>query len=225
MEHHHHHPQYGPEMDGLESWWFWPVIPVLLLALLVLWVVVRDIGGADVVGGARAWLAAGTRARWRAAATRHGEVAAAFATYECNPQAVLRRPTLADVRQPATARFVEAFAEACALATDRYPGRAATDAFMVAVDRSARAWTAATQAADRMRDVQFKPGERALLDQAAALLTLARNTTNDAERTAAYRRAAQRLADLERRCGWVLPQQATAVLRHEARPALTSSPA
>jgi hypothetical protein len=186
---------------------------------------VRDIGAADLVDGARARLAAGPRARWRAAAARHREIAAAFATYECDPQAVLRRPALADVRQPFTARFVEAFAEACALATDGYPGRAVADAFAAAADRAARAWTAASEAAERLRAVRFAPGERALLEQAAALLALARESPHDGERVAAYGRAAQRLAELERLCGWVLPQQATVVLRHEARAALVSAPA
>jgi hypothetical protein len=76
-----------------------------------------------------------------------------------------------------------------------------------------------------LRAVQFAPGELALLDQAAALLALARQTPHDGERVAAYGRAAQRLTELERRCGWALPQRATAILQHEARPALVRSPA
>jgi hypothetical protein len=133
---------------------------------------------------------------------------------------VLHRPALADVRQPATARFVESFAEACALATDRYPGRAAGDAFVAAVDRASHAWTAATEAAERLRTAQFAPGERTLLEQTAALLSLARQTPHEGERLAAYGRAAQHLAELKRRCGWAMPQQASAVLSSEARRAL-----
>jgi hypothetical protein len=196
-----------------------------LLVLLLWWWAVRDIGLAGLVGGARGGLADDSRSRWSAAAARHREIAAAFGAYECDPQAVLRRPALADVRQPATAQFVEAFGEACALATDRYPGRSVADAFAMAADRAARAWAAATETAERLRAVQFAPGERALLDQAAALLALARQTPHDGERVAAYRRAAQRLADLEHCCGWALPQRATALLQHEARSALVGSQA
>jgi len=220
----HHYPPYpphGPDWDGFGLWWLWPIVPMLflVLSLLTVWAL-RDIGVAWLAEGRRTRLATGPRARWRAASARHRDIAAAFAAYECDPQAVLHRPALADVRQPATARFVEAFAEACALATDRYPGRAMADAFVMAVDRASHAWTAAADAAERMRTVHFAPGERTLLEQTAALLTLARRTPYEGERLAAYRRAAEHLAELRRRCGWVLPQQAAAVLSSESRRAL-----
>jgi hypothetical protein len=216
---HHPYPPHGPGWDGFGLWWLWPIAPMLFLAfsLLTLWVL-RDLGIAWLAQGGRR--VAGSRARWRAAAARHSKVATAFAAYECDPQAVLHRPALADVRQPATARFVESFAEACALATDRYPGRAAADAFVAAVDRASHAWTAATEAADRLRAAQFAPGERTLLEQTAALLSLARQTPHEGERLAAYGRAAQHLAELKRRCGWAMPQQASTVLSSEARRAL-----
>jgi hypothetical protein len=202
-------------------WWLWPLVPLLSLALFAMtWWFLRDIGVALLVDGTRDRLRAGSRARWRAAGARHREIAAAFAAYECDPQAVLYRPALADIREPATARFIEAFAEACALATDQYPGRAMADAFVLAVDRAAHAWTAATQMAERLRTAQFAPGEQTLLEQTAALLRLARQTPHEGERLAAYGRAAQHLAELKRRCGWVLPQQAAAVLQSEARRAL-----
>jgi hypothetical protein len=156
---HHPHLDGGPHGDGFGFWWLGPLLPVLLLGvlLLLLWAM-HTTGMTEWIGGAGARLAAGSRARWRAAIARHREIAAAFATYECDPQAVLHRPALADVRQPATARFVEAFAEACALTTDRYPGRARAETFAAAVDRSARTWTAATQAA-----VPDRAARRALL--------------------------------------------------------------
>ena len=219
--HHHPYPPHGSDWDGFGLWWLWPIVPMLFLALFLLTVwAMRDVGIAWLVGGGRVRLAAGSRARWRAASLRHREIAAAFAAYECDPQAVLHRPALADVRQPATARFIESFAEACALATDRYPGRATADTFVAAVDHAAHAWTAAAQAAERLRSAQFAPGERTLLEQTAALLSLARQTPHEGERLAAYGRAAQHLAELKRRCGWVLPQQAAAVLSSEARGAL-----
>jgi hypothetical protein len=202
-------------------WWLWPIVPTLFLVLFLLtaWAL-RDVGIAWLAEGGRSRLAAGPRARWRAASARHREIAAAFAAYECDPQAVLHRPALADVRQPATARFIETFAEACSLATDRYPGRATADAFVAAVDRASHAWTAAAEAAERLRTAQFAPGERTLLEQTAALLSLARQTPHEGERLAAYGRAAQHLAELRRRCGWVLPQQAAAVLSSESRRSL-----
>jgi hypothetical protein len=219
--HYHPYPPHGPDWDGFGLSWLWPIVPMLflVLSLLTVWAL-RDIGVAYLAEGRRTRLATGSRARWRAASARHRDIAAAFAAYECDPQAVLHRPALADVRQPATARFVEAFAEACALATDRYPGRAMGDAFGMAVDRASHAWTAAGEAAERMRAVHFAPGERTLLEQTAALLTLARRTPHEGERLAAYGRAAEHLAELKRRCGWVLPQQAAAVLSSESRRAL-----
>ena len=130
----HHHP-HGAHGDGFGPWW----MLTLLLMLFALVALARTVG----VDGLRELSFAGPRTRWRMAVTRHREVAAAFAAYECDAQAVWRRPALADVRRPATARFVEAFAEACALATDRYPGRRMAELFSAAVDRSARAWAAA----------------------------------------------------------------------------------
>jgi hypothetical protein len=219
--HHPPFPPHGSHWDGFGLWWLGPIVPTLFLVLCLLTVwALRDIGIAWLAEGRRARPVTGARARWRAASARHREIAAAFAAYECDPRAVLHRPALADVRQPATARFVEAFAEACALATDRYPGRATADAFVAAVDRASHAWTAAAQAAERLRDAQFAPGERTLLEQTAALLSLARQTPHEGERLAAYDRAAQHLAELKRRCGWVLPQQAAAVLSSESRRAL-----
>jgi hypothetical protein len=222
--HHHPYPPHGPDWDGFGLWWLWPIVPTLflVLSLLTLWAL-RDVGIAWLAEDGRSRLATGSRARWRTASTRYREIATAFAAYECDPQAVLRRPALADVRQPATARFVEAFAEACALATDRYPGRATADAFLMAVDRASRAWTAAAESAERLRTVQFAPGERTLLEQTSALLSLARQTPHEGERLAAYGRAADHLAELKRRCGWVLPQQAAAVLSSESGHALQSA--
>src|SRR4051812_41382244 len=216
---------YGPHPDGFGAWWLGPALLVALIGLLLLLWLAGDDRIAGLLGGAGGGLRAGWRARWRAAVARHREVAAAFAGYECDPQAVLRRPALADVREPATARFVDAFAEACARATERYPGRAAGDAFVDAVDRSARAWAAAKDVAERLHAVHFAPGERDLLRQAAALLTLARQSPHEGERLAAYAHAAHRLAELERLCGFVLPQHAAAVLQRDARTALAGSSA
>ncbi|HZD14289.1 MAG TPA: hypothetical protein VE196_04020 [Pseudonocardiaceae bacterium] len=61
------------------------------------------------------------RKRWRSAVCSHASAARKFADYECDPAAVLRHPDLADVTRPATALFIDAFAEANALSTDEYP--------------------------------------------------------------------------------------------------------
>ena len=110
------------------------------------------------------------RGRWQNAVERHQAVAEAFARFECDAHAVLATPALADVRQPATARFVDAFAEAVALATERYPARAFARRFIEAVEREERAWAAAVGAAERSRDARFSPDERELLEQARRLL-------------------------------------------------------
>ena len=88
------------------------------------------------------------RPRWDAAVARHAETAQAYTALECDPVAVLHRPALADVTEPATSRLVDAFAEATALATDAYPGAEAGERFVAAAERADRAWQAAV---DRVR--------------------------------------------------------------------------
>jgi len=138
---------------------------------------------------------------------------------------VLHRPALADVGEAATARFVDAFAEATALLTDAYPGPQAGERFVAAAERADRAWSAAVDAADRVRAGRFAPGERALLEQTLSLLALARSSPHEAERRGAYERARRRLADLERRTGWALPRPAGELLAARARGMLPASAA
>jgi hypothetical protein len=160
------------------------------------------------------------RARWDAAVTRHAETARAYAEFECDPAEVLARPALCDVTWPATARFVDAFAEASALHTETYPGAAAAAGFIRAADVAARAWTATRDAAERARWARFDAAERALLDQAVRLLDVAQESPFEEERRLAYARLARRLADLERRTGWAAPRPVTASLAARARPLL-----
>jgi hypothetical protein len=163
------------------------------------------------------------RARWDDAVRRHGETARAYAAYECDVRAVLLLPALADVTQRPTARFVDAFAEAGALLTERFPGPEYAQRLVAAVEREERAWSAAVDAAERARDARFAPGERRLVEQTTALLDLALSSPYDAERRTAYRQAAHRLAELERRTGWRLPRPAAAALEHQARVALVAA--
>ncbi len=226
--HHHwgpgvHHPGthlHGPPpwMDGPDP--AWSIVPALFPLLLVLWVVYRwyalDLF-AERARALRAARADTVRPRWDAAVARHAETAQAYAAFECDPAAALHRPALADVTEPATARFVDAFAEATALATDAYPGREAGERFVAAAERADRAWQAAVDAAERVRAARFAPGERALIDQALALLSLARSSPHEAERRSAYERARRRLADLERRTGWAMPRPAGELIATRAR--------
>jgi hypothetical protein len=162
----------------------------------------------------------GARSRWDRAVHRHGTVASAFARYECDPVAVLANPALADVRRPATARFVDAFAEAGALLTDRYPGAETAAAFGTAVEREERAWAAAVASAERSGDAHFTAEERDVLEQARHLLDLAMSSPFEEERHTALRTALRRLADLERRTGWRFPVPAARAVEHRARGAL-----
>lgn len=209
----------GPGWDGPG----WGPLPGLLLALLMAGLLLRLTGYDRVLAERlRALLSRDdARAGWRSARDRYDRTAAAFAAYECDPAAVLARPALADVTRPATARFVEEFAVATALRTDEHPGTARAAEFVAAAEAAERAWSAAVDAADRSRAAGFAPGERALLDQTVKLLATAESTAHEGERHAAYRRAMDRLSELERRTGWALPRSAAVVLQHRARGMLT----
>lgn len=163
------------------------------------------------------------RARWDDAVARHGATAQAFAEFECDLDAVLRIPALADVEQPATARFVDAFAEANALRTDDFPGPDYARRFALAVEHAEQAWSAAVEAAERKRDSQFDSAQRRLLAQVRTLLGVAASSTFESERRAAYQQALRRLADLERRSGWRIPRPAAVALEHRARGMLAAA--
>jgi hypothetical protein len=217
-------PHHGPPpwMHDVGPWAFLPSLIPLLLVLWTLyrWYSLQAIGAAGrPLAGPRDTV----RGRWDAAVARQAETARAFAAFECDPAAVLARPALADVTEPATARFVDAFAEATALATDAYPGPEVGERFVVAAEHAARAWRAAVDAAERVRVARFAPGERALLAQVTALLDLARSSTHEAERRSAYERARRRLADLERRTGWALPRPAGELIATRARGTLRAA--
>ena len=223
----------GSGWDGLPWWDWWPLLPTALLAVLVLTgMALLSQRGAAVLNrtpllsepaGFPAAPASWWPDRWELAGRRYRELAGAYGEFECDLQAVLRLPALADVSEPSTARFVDAFAEATALDTEGYPGPEYAQRFLAAVERAERAWAAAVDAAERIRDARFAPGERQLVGQVSTLLELALSSPYEAERRGAYRRAVGKLAELERRSGWRLPRPAAGALEHRARPELASA--
>ena len=221
---HHHGPP--PWIDSADV--FLPFLSALFPLLLLMWVLSRWFVLDALAARGRNALEARrdtVRPRWDAAVARYAQTAQAYAAFECDPAAVLHRPALADVGEAATARFIDAFAEATALLTDAYPGPQAGERFVAAAERADRAWSAAVDAADRVRAGRFAPGERALLEQTLSLLALARSSPHEAERRGAYERARRRLADLERRTGWALPRPAGELLAARARGMLPASAA
>lgn len=165
----------------------------------------------------------GSTPSWHATRARYGRLQQEFARYECDPLAVLQLPALADVAVSSTARFVDALAEAQALDSDTEPPERHREQFAAAVDRACRAWQAARDAADRIRLSRVPAAERATVERAIALLTLARDSGNDAERLAAYGRARVELAKLERSGTLRLPVPAAAALADAARGRLAAS--
>jgi hypothetical protein len=157
------------------------------------------------------------RERWDNAVERQRATAQAYAEFECDLQALLRLPALADVEQPATARFVDAFAEANALRTEQFPGPAYAQRFAGAVERAEQAWRAAVDAAEHKRDARFAPSERRLIAKVQTLLEVAASSRYESERRTAYQQAQRRLAELARRTGWRLPRRAAEELDHRAR--------
>ncbi|GAA3103080.1 hypothetical protein GCM10010464_78030 [Pseudonocardia yunnanensis] len=157
---------------------------------------------------------------WGKVRNRFHALRSAYAAFECDPMEVLRLPALADVSVPSTARFVDAFAEAQALDTDRFPPASHAAAFEAAVDRAERAWQAAREAAQRIRLSGLSPAERATVERVIKLLTTARDSDSDPERLAAYSRARSELAKLDRAGVIHLPPTAGAALDAAARGAL-----
>jgi hypothetical protein len=236
-----HGPGHGPGPDGWfdgpgprggwdggwadgPGWWF-PVVPGLLAALLatllVLAVLWRTGRLAALTARRPAALPDPGAAAWTAAVDRYRQLAAEYAAFECDPRSVLDLPALVDVRRPATARFVDAFAEATALLTAQRPPAPHDGQFVAAVERAERAWTAAVDAARRQGTADFTADERALLDQLRTLLDVVESSTFEAERRAAFEQARSRFADLERRTGWRLPRLAARAVEDGARGALS----
>jgi hypothetical protein len=154
---------------------------------------------------------------WQVTRARFAQLRSEYGQFECDPLAVLRLPALTDVTVPSTGRFVEAFAQAQALDTDTEPPLAHRVHFATAVDQACRAWQAARDAAQRIQLAGIPAQERATVARAIKLLTVAQDSTHDAERTAAYAKARAELAKLDRNGTLRLPPAATAALDAAAR--------
>ena len=157
---------------------------------------------------------------WTLARDRFHTLAAAYAAHECDPMNVLRLPALSDVTVPSTGRFVDAFAEAQALESDRFPGEEHAASFVRAVDLAERAWRAAREAADRIRLSGLSPAERSTVERVIKLLTVARDSASEPERLAAYTRARTELTRLDAAGVIHLPRTAAAALDTAARGSL-----
>ena len=154
---------------------------------------------------------------WRATRARFVQLRSEYGQFECDPLAVLRLPALTDVSVASTGRFVDAFAEAQALDTDTEPPAAHCARYATAVDQAWRAWDAARDAAERIRLAGIPAQERATVARAIKLLTMARDSDHDPERTAAYAKARAELAKLDRSGTLRLPPTAAAALNAAAR--------
>jgi hypothetical protein len=152
------------------------------------------------------------RVRWEEARTRYGRVASEYGEYESDPLQVLRLPALADPAVPSTSRFIDAFHEAMALHTESFPPEPMAQQFITATAAADKAWTAAREAAEKLRASRFTADERTLIAQGIKLLELAHGGTTPAEQEAALAAARQVLAKLERSAGtrldWRVPQPA-----------------
>jgi hypothetical protein len=87
-------------------------------------------------------------ARWRLARDRFAALQREYAAFEADPGAVAARPALTDVTVPATARFVQALADAEYLRTDDEPVGPRRAEFANAVERAVDAWENACSVAD-----------------------------------------------------------------------------
>jgi hypothetical protein len=157
---------------------------------------------------------------WAAAQQRFHRLRSEYAAYECDPLQVLRLPALSDAAVASTARFVDAFAEAQGLHTDRHPGPAHSARFVVAVDLAESTWQAAQDAAERIRLSGLTPAERATVERIIKLLTTARDSDSEPERLVAYSLAHSELTKLDRAGVVRVPRIAMAALDERARRAL-----
>jgi hypothetical protein len=150
---------------------------------------------------------------WAKAREAFLEVSEQYVAYECDIDALVTLPALADVTFGPTATFVETFWQATQLLTDAEPSDpAAAERFVSAAERAINAWHAARKAAEHIQDTRFEDEERTLLRRVRHSLKLAENADNQDERAQAEDTAARLLRDLAKRTEtsgrWRLPEKA-----------------
>lgn len=162
---------------------------------------------------------------WSTAREQFMKICELYATYECDPEELVRLPALADVTFGPTGRFVEAFFEANQLLTDTEPdNHLDARAFVAAAHKAGNAWHYAVAAAERVRDTRLDDDEKVLLRQARSSLKLARNAGTAGERVSAQDKAGRVMRELDARTSksgrWRLPEQARLEIQTWSRPEL-----
>ena len=176
-EHHHHFYHHYLRVGWPHEMFPWlPLLAGMLVTAAVAWILLILLAGGPSErsqhSSGLASLRASVRQRWHGAVRAHAATAHQFAAYECTPVAVAQHPDLADVTRPATALFIDAFAEANGLATERYPGAQHAERFIQAAQRTQRAWQAAVDAARHGEVSQSTPQHPVLLQQAVTSPTV-----------------------------------------------------
>lgn len=194
--HHLYHDHLG--FTGLHETFQWlPLLASILVAVAIALVLLILLGGDRFQQSQPTFGLPSTpdpaRQRWHGAVRSHAATAEQFAAYECTPAAVAQHPDLADVTRPATALFIDAFAEANALATEHYPGEKHAEQFIQATQRAQRAWQAAMDTVCHSGLFRSTADERALLNETLALLVRPQGLPHEGERSNAHQRTRYRL--------------------------------
>lgn len=171
------------------------------------------------ISGGTSW-----EGRWAAARSRHDVLLAAWLPYETDPEKVLSYPTLSDVREEPTARFLDAMHDADMLRTDDYPGRSTTTEYIDAVRVLTQAWEGARRHALRTGMDGLDDTDRRALKQAIKLLRHAGSAKTTTERALYARRAHEMLSPMVERGTVRLPDKLTSQIEAASRGAISAAP-
>jgi hypothetical protein len=219
-EHHHHLYHHHLGFTGLHETFQWlPLLAGMLVTIAVAWILLILLGGdrfqQNQPASGLPSIPNPVRQRWHGTVRSHAATAQQFAAYECSPAAVAQRPDLADVTRPATALFIDAFAEANALATKHYPGTEHAEQFIQAAQRAQRAWQTAVDTARHSGLSRSTADQRVLLNQTLAPLAVPQDDPHEGGRRNAHQRTQYRL---------VTPRTAPGLDPYRARAATVRKP-
>jgi hypothetical protein len=96
-------------------------------------------------------------ARWQLARGRFAALCTEWTAFEADRGAVARRPALADVSVPATARFLDAFHDAEVLLHEAERAEPRRGEFVAAVDRAVESWQEAQRVAGELAAGRGRP--------------------------------------------------------------------